>query len=80
MGYESEATKFLRQLLQKKPELASLRPRNRATWWDRPQDLEEREEKEAARVSQPSYVYFPLPRPQGGNKPSTPSSPDTSKA
>lgn len=80
MGYESEATQFLRKLLTEQPELAELRSRNRATWWDKPQDLEQREEKEAARVAQPSYVYFPLPRPQGGNNPSTPSSPDTSKA
>ena len=80
MGYESEATQFLKKMLAEQPELADLRARNRATWWDKPQDLEQRSELEAAKVAQPSYVYFPLPRPQGGNKPSTPSSPDTSKA
>lgn len=80
MGYESEATQFLKQMLAERPELADLRARNRATWWDRPQDLEQRGELEAANVQQPSYVYFPLPHPQGGNNPSTPSSPETSKA
>ena len=40
MAYQSEATLFLRDLLDKHPELREQRSRNRATWWDRPQDLE----------------------------------------
>jgi hypothetical protein len=63
MGYESEATRFLRDLLDRNPELRELRSRNRATWWDRPQDAETQNEREAARVPQGPYVYFPLPRP-----------------
>lgn len=63
MAYESEATRFLRDLLDRNPELRELRSRNRATWWDRPQDLKEQEGCDAAPVAQEAYVYFPLPRP-----------------
>ena len=63
MAYVSEATLFLKDLLDKHPELRELRSRNRATWWDHPQDLEEQESRDAARVAQPDYVYFPRPRP-----------------
>ncbi len=65
MAYESEATLFLRDLLDKHPELRELRSRNRATWWDRPQDQEEERERQAARLEQEAYVYFPRPRPPG---------------
>ena len=63
MAYESEATRFLRDLLDKHPELRELRLRNRATWWDHPQDLQEQQELDAARVAQGAYVYFPVPPP-----------------
>lgn len=63
MAYVSEATRFLEQLLESHPELRELRQRNRATWWDHPQDLDEQREREAARVPQGAYVYFPRPRP-----------------
>ena len=63
MAYESEATRFLRDLLDKNPELRELRNRNRATWWDHPQDLETQRDREAARVAQGDYVYFPRPKP-----------------
>ncbi len=65
MVYESEATRFLRDLLDKHPELRELRSRNRATWWDRPQDMETRSEREAAKVPQGDYVYFPRPKAPG---------------
>ncbi len=61
MAYESEATKFLRDLMERQPELRELRSRNRATWWDKPQDLELQREREAARVAPGSYAYFPRP-------------------
>jgi len=38
--YESEATKFLKELLAHNPQLEEQRRKLRATWWDRPQDLE----------------------------------------
>ena len=62
MAYESEATRFLKDLLDRHPELRELRSRNRATWWDRPQDPEVEGERRAARLAQDAYVYFPRPR------------------
>jgi len=59
--YESEITRFIREMKQKNPGIAELQKKNRATWWDRPQDLEIQGEREASAVPQPPYVYFPLP-------------------
>jgi hypothetical protein len=63
MAYESEATRFLNDLLERHPELREQRRRNRATWWDHPQELETQRERDAAKVEQGAYVYFPLPGP-----------------
>ena len=79
--YESEITRFMRELRQKNPQLVEQQQKNRATWWDKPQDLETWRERSAATVPQPAYVYFPLPVPEkdddqdSGNKLSTPSRP-----
>jgi len=62
--YESEITRFLRELKQQNPNLAELQRKNRSTWWDHPQDLQEQRERAEAAVPQPPYVYFPLPRPE----------------
>lgn len=59
--YESEATKFLKDLLKKDPDLAAQRLRNRATWWDRPQDLQTQREHDESDIPASSYVYFPRP-------------------
>ena len=78
MGYESEMTRFLRELKQKNPQIVELQRKNRMTWWDRPQDFQAWNERAAASVAQPGYVYFPLPRPEkdddpdSGNRLSTP--------
>lgn len=63
MAYQSEATLFLNEFLDRHPELRELRSRNRATWWDHPQDPEVQREREAAGVAQGAYVYFPRPQP-----------------
>ena len=60
--YESEITKFIRELKAKNPQIGELQRKNRATWWDKPQDLETNRERAAATVPQPAYVYFPLPK------------------
>lgn len=79
--YESEITRFIRELKSRNPQIAELQKKNRATWWDRPQDLETSKERAEAAVPQPAYVYFPLPRPEkhddqdSASKPSTPSRP-----
>jgi hypothetical protein len=62
--YESELTRFLRELREKNPNLAELQRKNRATWWDKRQDLEIQKERRESSVAQPGYVYFPLPRPE----------------
>lgn len=62
--YESETTKFLRELMEKNPQLTEQQRRNRLTWWDRPQDLETWRERAQATVPQPAYVYFPIPTPK----------------
>ena len=79
--YESDITRFIRDLKSRNPQIAELQKKNRATWWDRPQDLEISKERDEAAVPQPAYVYFPLPTPSkdddqdSGNKLSTPSRP-----
>ena len=67
--YESDATRFLKELLKKNPELAEQRLRLRATWWDKPQDLEIVRERDESDVPQPAYVYF------AGKSASTPPKP-----
>jgi uncharacterized protein DUF3460 len=79
--YESDLTRFLRDFVQKNPQVIEQQKKNRLTWWDRPQDLDTMSERRKAAVPQPAYVYFPLPRrgkdddPDSGNKLSTPSRP-----
>jgi hypothetical protein len=59
--YQSDATKFLNELLERNPQLDEQRRKLRATWWDRPQDLETQQERKASAVRAASYVYFPRP-------------------
>ena len=60
-AYESDITRFIRDLREKNPQIVELQKKNRATWWDKPQDLQIQRERAAAAVPQPGYVYFPLP-------------------
>ena len=62
--YESEITRFIRDLKAKNPQIEDLQRKNRATWWDRPQDLETARERSQSTVKQPGYAYFPLPVPE----------------
>lgn len=77
--YESDLTRFMREFLNRNPQVKEQQKKNRFTWWDRPQDLETQQERQEASVPEPSYVYFPLPRPEkdddpdSGNRLSTPS-------
>jgi len=59
-AYESEITKFIRDFLDKHPEVVEKQKRYRATWWDRPQDLAQRKALEEARVPKKSYEYYEL--------------------
>jgi hypothetical protein len=59
--YESDHTRFIREMMEKKPHLEQEQRRSRAIWWDkRPQDLAERRKMDEARVPQPGYVYQTL--------------------
>ena len=56
--YVSDHTRFMRELLEKKPELAQQQQQGRAIWWDkRPGDLNLEREMDAARIAQRAYVY-----------------------
>ncbi|MFN0040284.1 MAG: DUF3460 family protein [Burkholderiales bacterium] len=57
-NYESETTKFLREFLEKHPEVVEKQKKHRATWWDRPQDLRETAALETTRVPKKPYEYY----------------------
>ena len=61
--YESDITQFMRELMDKNPELRVLQKQNRATWWDRNIDLEEQRRNEQSEAPKQPYAYFPLPAP-----------------
>jgi hypothetical protein len=61
-NYESDVTRFIRDLLANNPQIVEQQKKNRATWWDKPQDLETMKDRAQSAVPQPSYVYFPLPK------------------
>ena len=55
--YESDVTRFLRELKQQKPHLSAEQQKGRAIWWDKPQDLETSRRNSESRVRQSAYVY-----------------------
>ena len=57
-NYESDLTKFIRELKTEKPELDRDQQNGRAIWWDKPpRDLAERRKMDQGRVQQQAYVY-----------------------
>ncbi|MBI1397344.1 MAG: DUF3460 family protein [Betaproteobacteria bacterium] len=56
--YESDTTLFLREFLQKHPEVIDKQKKARATWWDKPYDAAQREEFDSARVPKKPYEYY----------------------
>lgn len=56
--YESDHTRFIRDMKDKKPELEAEQRKSRAIWWDkRPKDLEAERKMDKGRVPQAPYVY-----------------------
>jgi Protein of unknown function (DUF3460) len=55
--YESEFTKFMRELKQQKPQLEAEQRKSRAIWWDHKQDPETLARAKESRVRQQPYVY-----------------------
>ena len=56
-SYESEFTKFIRELKQQRPQLEAEQRKSRAIWWDHKQDLETTKRDKESRVKQQAYVY-----------------------
>ena len=56
-GYESEITRFLRELKQKNPAIERGQREGRAIFWDKEIDADLRRRYEESDVPQPAYVY-----------------------
>jgi hypothetical protein len=56
--YESDHTKFMRELFEKNPKLAEDQKEARAIWWDKKLDRDERKRFKESNVPQKGYVYF----------------------
>ena len=56
--YESDHTRFIREMKEKTPGLEASQRASRAIWWDKlPKDLAETRKMDKGRVAQPAYVY-----------------------
>jgi hypothetical protein len=56
--YVSDHTRFISELLEKKPQLENDQRIGRAIFWDKlPAEVAERREMDEARVAQKPYVY-----------------------
>ena len=60
-GYESDITKFIREFLERNPQVVEKQKAARATWWDRTQDLELRLRNDESKVPQTGYQYYDKP-------------------
>lgn len=57
-NYESDHTRFMRELLSRKPQIEADQRVGRAIWWDKlPTEVEARREMDKSRVPQRGYVY-----------------------
>ena len=57
--YVSEHTQFIREVIERKPQVVAEQKKGRSIWWDKtPRELAERREMDAGKVPQSSYVYF----------------------
>ena len=56
--YESDHTRFIREMKDRKPLLEGEQQQSRAIWWDkRPKALAEQKEMDEGRVPMAGYVY-----------------------
>ena len=70
--YESDLTKFMRDLFDKNPRLAEAQKQARAIWWEKKVDFEDLKRTRESRVPVRGYVYYPLVGPaasKGSRKP-----------
>ncbi len=56
-GYESDATRLIRSLLEERPQIAEVQKAGRSLWWDKRQDLDQLRRERESRVRQKGYVY-----------------------
>lgn len=56
--YESEHTRFMRELFEQNPQLPGKQKEARAIWWDKKLDKEERQRFQESSLPQKAYVYF----------------------
>ena len=57
-NYESEHTKFIRELIERRPQVDEDRRKGRAIWWDKlPSELAQRRDMDEGCVPQKAYVY-----------------------
>jgi hypothetical protein len=56
-GYESDATRMIRQLLAERPQIVDEQKKGRSLWWDRRLDLDQQRRARESRVPQKGYVY-----------------------
>ncbi len=61
-SYESEHTRFMRDLFAKRPDLIEKQKESRAIWWDKDVDREALKRYREAKVPQKGYVYFAWPK------------------
>jgi len=59
--YESDLTKFIREFLEKNPEVVDKQKSARATWWDKRLDPQERKQWKDSQLPQPPYQYYNNP-------------------
>lgn len=57
--YVSEFTQFMREFLDKNPEIKEQQVKHRATWWDREIDRAVYDGFDKAKIKQKPYVYQP---------------------
>jgi hypothetical protein len=61
-GYESDITRFIRELKQRKPDLDRKQAEARAIWWDKTLDRDEQARFGQSRVPMQAYVYQTRPK------------------
>jgi hypothetical protein len=55
--YESDLTRFIRELKSKQPDLERKQREGRELWWDKELDAEQLARWQESRVAQQPYVY-----------------------
>ena len=56
-AYESDLTRFIRELKSKRPEVERKQREGRAIWWDKDLDPEQLRRWQESKVPQKPYVY-----------------------